>query len=62
MEKCHCVGIRFENVVEYANEMGIDYSDAARKLEVSEICRACRDDLNSYCENKKCLGSKASIN
>ena len=38
MEKCHCSGVRFEKVIEVARQMGIDYKDAARKLDVSETC------------------------
>ncbi|MCB1141004.1 MAG: hypothetical protein H7A24_02605 [Leptospiraceae bacterium] len=53
MEKCHCSGVRFEKVIEVARQMGIDYKDAARKLDVSETCRACKDDFTSFCERGK---------
>jgi hypothetical protein len=51
MEKCHCAGIKFEAVVELCQEQKCHYREAAKKLDVSETCRACEEDLESYCEN-----------
>jgi bacterioferritin-associated ferredoxin len=52
MEKCHCSGVRFEKVVETARRECISFQAAAKSLDVSETCTACRTDLIEYCEVK----------
>lgn len=51
MEKCHCAGVPFEQVVKFCLEKNCHYTEAAKILAVSEICTACKDDLKKYCEN-----------
>ena len=52
MEKCHCSGVRFEKVVETAKRDCISFKTAAKSLDVSETCTACREDMIEYCEDK----------
>ncbi len=52
MEKCHCSGVRFEKVVETAKKECISFRDAAKSLDVSETCTACRQDMIEFCEVK----------
>lgn len=52
MEKCHCAGVSFQKVWEFSLEKNCHYSEAAKLLDVSETCTACREDLKRYCENR----------
>ena len=52
MEKCHCSGIKFEEVVETAVSKMMDYREAAKDLDVSETCTACKEDMINFCEKK----------
>lgn len=52
MEKCHCSGVSFQKVIEICIEKNCHYSEAAKLLDVSETCTACRNDLKEYCENR----------
>lgn len=52
MEKCHCSGIRFEKIVEIAKQESREFLDVAKKLDVSETCTACKEDMISYCESR----------
>ncbi|NBU98761.1 MAG: hypothetical protein EBS19_11225 [Spirochaetia bacterium] len=50
MDKCHCSGVRFEKVVEKAKRESISFQKAAKSLDVSETCTACRMDMIEFCE------------
>lgn len=52
MEKCHCSGIRFDKVVEIAKQESIEFLEVAKKLDVSETCTACKEDMITYCESR----------
>jgi bacterioferritin-associated ferredoxin len=48
MEKCHCVGIRFEKILEVSQKERCCFWEAAKKLDVSQTCTACKEDLESF--------------
>jgi bacterioferritin-associated ferredoxin len=52
MEKCHCSGVRFEKVVETAKRDCISFREAAKFLDVSETCTACKEYMIDFCEKK----------
>lgn len=52
MEKCHCSGVRFEQIVKVCREQSKDYREIAKNMNVSETCTACREDMVGYCEEK----------
>jgi bacterioferritin-associated ferredoxin len=52
MEKCHCSGVKFEKVVETARRENVSFQTAAKSIDVSETCTACRKDMVEYCEVK----------
>jgi bacterioferritin-associated ferredoxin len=50
MGKCHCSGVKFEEIVKFTQINKCDYEEAAQALDAGETCTACKPDLTEYCE------------
>ncbi|MDX1960799.1 MAG: hypothetical protein SFU98_19660 [Leptospiraceae bacterium] len=52
MNKCHCSGTCFSEVVRLTNELKCCFNEAAKLLNVADTCTACKVDLIEYCEKE----------
>jgi bacterioferritin-associated ferredoxin len=50
MSKCHCTGVKFEEIAKESKHRDCSYQEIACEKGAGEICTACKGDMKKYCE------------